>query len=287
MPGRLRIALLVHEREARFDPARYLLHHLAEFWREDGHDVFYLHGPDRFVPADLVFVHVDLSVVPDRYLELATRYPVAVNGRIRDVRKATTSRILVRPGDGWAGPVIVKSNLNYGGAPERVLEPDWVERWAPRLRGLRRRAAATLGMDEISGWEDYRIFEHLEDVPRRWFGRREVVVERFVPELENGLYHYWMYQFLGSRARCSRVGSPEPVFKSDERTTIETGDAHPEALAWRQELEIDYGKIDYVVHEGTPLLLDVNKTTGASTTDLETLAAERRDQAQGLYDYLV
>jgi hypothetical protein len=99
-------------------PRNYLVHHLAELWRRDGLEVVYLYGTDRFVPADLVLVHVDLSVVPAEYPEFAAQYPVVLNGRICDIRKTATSRYLVQPGDDWDGPVIVKSNLNCGGYPE-------------------------------------------------------------------------------------------------------------------------------------------------------------------------
>jgi hypothetical protein len=115
-----RFAVLCHERERGLDPARYLVHHFEEFWREDGHDVAYLFGTERFVPADIVLVHVDVSVVPESYLEFAARYPIVLNGRVRDIRKTTTSRYLLRPGDDWRGPVIVKTDLNHAGNRERV-----------------------------------------------------------------------------------------------------------------------------------------------------------------------
>ena len=116
----MRIAVLFHARERGLDPARYLVHHLAEPWREDGHDIVYVYGIKRFVPADLALVHVDLSIVPEDYLDFAAQYPIVLNGRVRDIRKTTTSRYLVRPGDGWDGPVIVKTDLNHGGSPERI-----------------------------------------------------------------------------------------------------------------------------------------------------------------------
>jgi hypothetical protein len=49
---------------------------------------------------------------------------------------------------------------------------------------------------------------------------------------------------------------------------------------------MDYGKLDYVVHLGEPVLLDVNKTTGASRhLQDDELRAMRRHQAEGLYSY--
>lgn len=285
MPVGKRIAILVHEREAQFDQARYLVHHLARFWREDGHEVFYVFGTSAFVPADIVIVHVDLTVVPDRYLEFAARYPAAVNGRLRDIRKSTTSRILVRPGDGWSGPVIVKSARNYGGIPERLLEPSLLDR-SPRLRNLGRRLLGAVGFAAITSTGQYRVFERAEGVPALWFRRRDVVVERFLPELEDGLYHYRMCQFLGDRVRCTRIGAPNPVFKDGESTSFESVEPHPGTETWREEFGADYGKFDYVEHDGEPVLLDLNKTTGATARVSETLHAERRYQAQGIYAYL-
>ena len=103
------IAVLFHENDRHRDLSTYIVGHLAPFWREDGHQVTFLFGTRHFVPADILFVHVNLSVVPDRYVEFAARYPVAVNSRIRDIRKSVISRNLVGPGDPWDGPVIVKT----------------------------------------------------------------------------------------------------------------------------------------------------------------------------------
>jgi hypothetical protein len=91
-PG-IRVAVLFEGWERSFDPAGYLVHDLAQLWREDGLEVVYLYGTDRFVPADLALVHVDLSVVPEPYLEFAARYPIVLNGRVRDIRKTVTSRL--------------------------------------------------------------------------------------------------------------------------------------------------------------------------------------------------
>lgn len=279
------IAVLFHERDGQRDPSSYLVHHLAEFWREDGHEVTYLFGPRRFVPADLVLVHVNLSVVPDEYLEFAARYPIVLNGRIRDIRKSTISTNLVRPGDGWDGPVIVKSNLNYAGEPERYLRQTPIERRWRVLRGLRR-TAGRLGGEHSPFHEsrDYQVFERAADVPARWFANRHVVVERFRPEVEDGFYYVRIYMFLGDRWSCTRVGTRNPVVKSDPDARTESVEPASEIVAWRRKFGMDYGKLDYVVNDAEVVLLDVNKTTGASQyMDDEKRRVMRRHQAEGLY----
>jgi hypothetical protein len=156
-----RIAVLFHERERGLDPARYLVHHFAEFWRADGHDVVDVYGTERLVPADIALVHVDLTVVPGSYLEFAARYPVVLNGRVRDIRKTTTSRYLLRPGDDWECPVIVKTDLNHAGSPERVYASRWLRR-SDRARALADRLTRR---GAINGSRDYRVFDRASDVP--------------------------------------------------------------------------------------------------------------------------
>jgi hypothetical protein len=276
----MRVAILFHARERHFDPAGYLVHHLAELWRQDGLEVVYLYGTHRFVPADLVLVHVGLSVVPEPYLEFGARYPIVLNGRIRDIRKTVTSRYLVRPGDDWDGPVIVKSDLNNGGYPEYLSS----------LTGLRRMRLVRALARRLGGvptWRDYRVFERLADVPAPLLERPDLVVERFLPAVEDGLYHLHMYQFLGDRERCARLSSREPVLKADASEMACSVEPHPAAQAWREELGLDYGKIDYIVRDEEVILLDANKTTGSVTTYLEAreLRAVRRRQADGIHAY--
>jgi hypothetical protein len=283
----MRIAVLFHAGECRVDPSAYIVHHLAQYWREDGHEVIYLFGTRRYTPADVLLVHVNLSVVPAEYLRFAARYPLALNARIADIRKSTISRNLVRPGDAWQGPVIVKSNLNYGGQPERRLGGNWAEQRIPLWRRIARRAVRLTGRPgPIAGWEDYQVFARMEHVPPSWLGSRQLVVEKFRPEREGALYCLRIYQFLGDRHSCSWLASPSPVVKAQNSVRIERIEPHPAILAWRETLGMDYGKLDYVVDEGEVVLLDVNKTTGASRQMADAdLAAMRRHLAGGLYSF--
>ena len=233
------------------------------------------------MPADLVLVHVDLSVVPEPYLEFAARYPIVLNGRVRDIRKTAISRYLVRPGDDWGGPVIVKTDLNSGGYPE----------YRSSLTGLRRRRVVRGAARRLRGFRssrDYQVFERFADVPAALLENPELVVERFLPDIEDGFYHLHMYQFLGDGERCARLGSREPVFKAAGSSTTGSvvAEPHAAARAWREKLGLDYGKIDYTVCEGEVILLDANKTIGsAAYLDPGVLRNERQRQADGIHAY--
>ena len=184
--SRRHIAVLWHERDRGRDLQRYAVTHLAEYWRTDGHTVRFIFGTERFEAADLLFVHVDLSIVPARYLDFAAGFPVAVNGRVRDIRRTAFSRILVRRNDDYAGPVIVKSNANYAGAPDRARSRRGIAGIGRRV--LRRIAAIRRSPDGappiFATPLDYRIFERAADVPPGWFNQPDLAIERFLPERE-------------------------------------------------------------------------------------------------------
>jgi hypothetical protein len=133
---------------------------------------------------------------------------------------------------------------------------------------------------------DYRVFDRLADVPGSMFERSDRVVERFLPDFQNGLYHMQIYQLLGDGERCARLGSLDPVFKATDCGLVQTVEPHPAARAWREELGIDYEKIDYIVRDGEAILLEANKTTGTATYgEPAELEAQRRKQAAGIHSY--
>jgi hypothetical protein len=263
------IAILCHPSE-KASLKGYVITQLATVWREDGHEVFFVLGAGRFVPADVVIVHVDRSVVPDEYLELARQYPIALNAKVKDIRKSTFSTLRVFRGDPHAGRVIVKSELNYAGVPER-------------RSGSSSYAATALRIDSP---EDYRIYERVDSVPQAIWDDPGLIVEKFVPEMTDGCYGCYAMNFLGDRYTCGKVVGPNPIVCGRTQQRIDRVPPHPEMLKLREQMGFDYGKFDYVIHDGKPILLDANKTVGAGTLPMtEERVRVRRYRAQGLYAY--
>ena len=233
------------------------------------------------MPADLIIVHVDLSVVPDEYFEFAMQYPIVLNGEVKDIRKSTFSKNLVGIDDPYEGKVIVKSDLNYAGRPERHLNKSCFSRF---------RTGAVLKLFSspfpFRSKFDYKIYDHLSLVPRAYFKNPNVVVEKFLPEKEGTLYFSRTFYFLGNRMSCVRISSKNPIVESQNHISLEIVEPHPKIIEYRKALKFDYGNFDYQIHHGEVVLVDTNKTTGMGTASYD-LKVKPFDnyRAGGIYSY--
>src|SRR4029450_389291 len=169
MTAQRRIAILFHETDRHRPAQGYIVHLLSEYWREWGHDVRFIYGVRQFEAADLLFVHVDLSVVPEEYLEFASRYAVTINGGVDDICKSRISANIVAANNGLRGPVIVKSDLNYAGVPERIRVRSRLEQRWPIIARLQRKVPSRIkawweATNVLTSSEDYKIYADLASV---------------------------------------------------------------------------------------------------------------------------
>ena len=283
MSGR-RIAIVTHAFD-RFEHTRYLVALLAEIWREQGHEVVVTRGPRERVAADLAIAHVDRTRTPRAYLRLLRRYPRVINARVVDISKRRTSLLRVRRGDGYAGAVIVKTDRNNSGLRELKHA---------RERGGVTRATAELrhhlpwwGRSALPG--DYPIYPSAADVPRGVWWNRGLVVERFLPEACAEGHRVRLWRFLGDREIHSELIAPTPLVKGRSALRLEPlgEDVPPEIRAVRARLGFDFGKFDYGVVEGRPLLYDVNRTQSAPPPHLaRDLRADAELLAGGIASFL-
>jgi hypothetical protein len=258
----------------------YLLNLLIDAWQKSGIEIIVLRGVDRFEAADALILHVDLTVVPRDYVALSKRYPVAINGRVHDISKRRISANLLRARDPYQGEVIVKTNRNSGGLPERRKD----------RRGLWKRVYECLPWSWTGRLapQRYPIFSSPAAVPRAvWYNPR-LVVEKYLPEREGEYYCLRQWIFFGEREVNQRVFSPEPIVKARNVIHREYGLPVPDALrAMRSKLGFDYGKFDYVLVDGEVALLDANRTPFANRDNpsprLEAIVSEL---AQGLDGFL-
>jgi hypothetical protein len=248
-----RIVLITHTYDD-FRGRKFLLGALASRWIDSGHDVAVVAGLDNWPQADIAVMHLDISVIPAAYSQASLRYPIVVNAAATDIRKRHVSRNLVRPNDGWTGPVIVKTDLNCRGIPELHA-----------LDGFRRdgKPADLAPGPIVSTQQPYPVLRSAQEVPPAIWNNEGLVVERFLTERDARGYWLRVWVFFGDRERCSRYCARDPVVKSTDVILREPAPV-PEALrAERERLGFDYGKFDFVVVDGKPILLDANRTPSA------------------------
>lgn len=257
---------------------------IADCWRQSGVEVHVLPGPDARVEADIGILHVDLTHVPADYLECARRFPYVLNGRVIDISKRHVSRNLVHAGDGYDGPVIVKTNRNCGGAGEDQVHgpPTGASRL---IAGVRRRLPWTLRRDIPTA--DYRLFRSTREVPKLVWLNRDLVVERFLPEMRDGYYCLRTWVFLGDRETNSISYSSEPIVKSSSVVRRESvADIPDELRQIRTSMGFDFGKFDYSIVDGRPVLYDTNRTPSVARLKPEQFMPQARHLADGLESFL-
>lgn len=262
------IAVLIHELAP--NPDTYLLGLLMAEWRRMGFEVQVLRGIDKYVPADLLIPHLDLTVIPPSYLSFMQRYPRVINASVVDISKSRVSSNLLERNASYRGPAIVKTDLNFGGVPELRLR-------SRRRAGLAEyvdKLAASIGK-KLTGevpWRyvkqlktsEYRIFPAFRDVPSSIFKNRHLVVERFLPERVDGSYAVRYYWFCGDREISYRLISAQPIIKVSNAIRLEEVAVPPELRLMRRRLGFEFGKFDYVVKDDEVVLFDANRTPGGS-----------------------
>lgn len=273
------IDILVHAKDD-FDGTPYILRDLAEVWQGWGLGVRVLRGVERWTGGELGLLHADLTRVPPDHLAGASRYASCLNGRVVDIHKRLVSRAIVTLGDGYTGPVIVKTDANYAGAKE-------YEKRRTGVRGLFARARNRLPWPLRSTLlgKQYPIFPTPADVPWPVWFNRSLVVERFAGDMgPDGLYRLRTWFFLGDREISALYLSRHPIAQGDSIVDLRIGEPVPEALRRRRrELGFDFGKFDYATPGGEPVLFDVNRTPAAGKIRKHPEFRERlEDLARGI-----
>ena len=256
--------VIIHNKKQIFDRQTsnrfYLIDYFRKSWEASGLIIKDVYGTDEFIPADAAFLHIDLSVIPDEYLSFASRYHRVINGQVHDIRKSVISKNLISKDEAYEGQVIVKTDLNAGGGPER--SSIFIERTYHYLWRILPAWAKPVG---IYSQKDYTIFENPALVPRKFYHDPKLVVEKFLPEKWGKIYCHRRYYFLGEKEVNQLWLSKDPLcFSGDE--IVLNKPVIPELRSLRKKLGFDFGAFDYVMRDGNIILFDVNKTPGVGSS---------------------
>jgi hypothetical protein len=267
-----------------FEEIPYLIQLLIEKWRNWGFNVVVTSDIGATVgPNTIVIPHVDSTQTPPEYWRFFNRCDLVLNRSVTDISKRKISRNLLKKPIDYDGPVIVKTNLNCAGQPEmtRVFK-----------KGSMGRAAFVMFRRlpwELSGMVGtYKVFDHPRLVP--WVAWRNplLVVEKFQPELRDGLYCLRQYTFFGRQEINTLLMSREPIVKTTNVVMREVlAEPWPGIREIRKKLGFDYGKFDYVVQSGNVVLFDVNRTPTYSPAKKSTTVGEAAARlSEGIYGFI-
>jgi hypothetical protein len=274
------IAVLTHARDD-FDANDYFLRLLFPQWQRRGFTVRVVRGVEASSPtATLAIAHVNLTIVPPDYRRFAEGFPVTINGGVGDISKTRIGTHMVQRAGEYDGPVIVKTDLNYGGRPER-----WQIHSASRLGRLRLRLEQHVpwSWSGVLDASEYKIYERARDVPRAVWWNSGLVVQRYLPERQGSYFCLRQWIFFGDREMSSIAYADSPLVKARNTLKRERDVPIPDQLREvRARLGFDYGKFDFGIVGGEVVLYDANRTPTRSrdlavTPDLESATAQLAD----------
>lgn len=284
MVSNLRIAIITHEID-EFQESNYLLRHLSRIWEQDGIKTVVVKGVNQELPdADLAILHTDITAVGEDYIRIFNHYPLIINGAVTDISKTVFSDLIVAKSDAYTGKVIVKTNANFGGMRERqkkFAEGDWqstIEIQRPWRR--------------VEWMEEYPVFDSTSAVPSGVWRNDKLVVEKFLPEQNSqGEYLLKIWVFFGDQDIYYQCVSPDPVIKSHNlirREFLDVNDVPESIREVRANMGFDYGKFDFAMHQGKPVLYDVNRTPGGpkDAAQSETVERSYRILSAGLNSFI-
>jgi hypothetical protein len=240
---------IVRTAQQPFETVPYIVHKLARLWRERGLAVEVAHSLSE--PAGdevLIIPHFDLTVRPASFAAQIAQSAHVINRAVVDDSKRAISGQLVTGPDQFDGPVLVKTDRNCGGFPEAFVRS---------AEGV-----TAVGHPPVLHWGLYQVYDHPRLVPPTVWNYPPLVVEKFLPEKEDGQYCLRQYVFFGGSEIYSRAFSSKPIVKASnvDRRDILTEPPPPEVVEVRRRLGFDYGKFDFVIHDGKPIVFDVNPT---------------------------
>jgi hypothetical protein len=289
------ILILILDHVGDLMPNNAMLRYLVMVWERQGFNVKIAQGVKEEVDADVVIAHIDLTVVPDEYSDFLKKYPIVINGRVNNISKSLISEIMLTRESDYDGPVIVKTDANYGGAPELLRDKKqgrlqntgiFVGLWH-RLQqaGIFKRPWRYV---QYLDSHNYPRFNSIKDVPGGVWQNDNLIVEKFLPEIdEEGHYCIRRWCFLGDKDIGLYQTSTNPITKSAEFKNKIITDVPDELKVIRNRLEVDYGRFDYVMNDGKAVIFDLNTTPSIGNYGLDIIGEDGMvDLASGIEYYL-
>jgi hypothetical protein len=256
------IGILWHPLSIAWRRREYLIHQHSTIWKEDGFDVRHFRKPEEANRiCDLVIVHSDVSCIDPAWLTPLKNHKLVLNRNVVNIRKTHVSDLILTQDSNWAGPVVIKTDLNNNGKPER---------WVLDRKGFKRGV--------LNPFRDhYSFLNSISEVPQSIWRNPNYVVEQFQKESWGDDFATTSATIFGDEVSCVKLGGKDWEVKAKKATNWERIPTVPdEVIQKRKSLGLDYGKIDYTQNADGIHIFDINKTIGRITLHSEHESNGRR-----------
>lgn len=310
-----KVLIVLHKHAPPLADSGYVIKYFIKQWEKQGYLVQSTFGTRKRIAADIVINHVDLTVTPPAYTDYFKNYRHKINTGITDISKNVVSNCILKPGTAYTGPVIVKTNQNCGGLREENIRKASLIllKYAHKIKSaFSARFSQTAksndtvpfsgktksrdkNIETIKNWrrvkmlhnKNYPIFDSTRHLPAGIWENEHLVVEKFMPELDNNRNYICRYlYFLGNKSFCVITRSKKPIAKSHIIDRQIIAGPEPEELAtFRKTFKMDYGRLDYTVVDGKINLFDANRTP-AFSPEIYSIYKEQIDRlSEGINAY--
>ena len=263
----------------------YLLATLAHVWEDQGLEVQC--GQSYDPEGKVCILHHDKTHLEADQIPAPPDGVTVLNREVLDISKTRFSVLRVTENSDWTGAVIIKSDLNHFGAPERKME---------RAGCLK---SVCLKVRTHLSWRSWRLARQLpigcypvlgriDDVPAWVWQDPSLIVEKYLPErTSDGLNAIRGWVFFGDQEYCFRSVSKDKLVKCATAVRSEFYNEVPESLRKiRKQMGFDFGKFDYVQHGDDVYLLDVNKTPSLGRSYDGNVTDRLKKLASGIEAYI-
>ncbi|MDA9149253.1 hypothetical protein N9N71_01810 [Synechococcus sp. AH-229-G18] len=240
-------------------------------------------GPEYRKEASAVLNHVNLTETPPQYQALFRNYKTGINTRLLNIRKSVIcdDATLSKPGKA-SGPVIVKTDLNYGGIPE-LQRLQWQGDISQGVINQTYANARYLNPNS------YPIFNDSSMVPAGVWENPNLIVQNLYIEQDSiGRYCLRSWYVLGDAGFHVMTVANHPVVKGQnilDRWVLDV-ETPRELMELKQRLALDYGRIDYTLHRGKAIVFDANRTPTSSIEAVDRYHLQWQSMASGIKQYL-
>ena len=291
---------------------------LTECWTEMGYRVEVISDLKQKIKTDLLIIHLDLTEIPVELITEASQYcHLNVNGLATSIDKTLFSKHILQANSEYENKVIVKTKENYGGIPElinKIKEINYsdlnehFEKIQLAFHNQTEESDLLWRTTSILDPSNYPIFESFREVPSCIWENPKLMVEKFLPEINedgNHVLRHWYFfgdrefnRKLTAKHHCPKWASMtehERILSRNEWWDIKVTEqtrVPKEVISVRENLNLDFGRIDWVFNDGEPVVFDANKTPGIGTWSLESEFDRHRssimkDLAKGIDKFFI